>query len=274
MIIIGEKINASIPIIKKAIREHDDEKLQHIAMEQEKSGAGCIDINVGCGDTTADREIEDMQWLVHNLTPAIEGQLCIDSADPSVLEAGVKAGKERVGFINSVKATDKSIEEILPLAAHYKGAVIALAMNEKGIPQNVSSRVQACEKIVTCGENMGIAPERFYFDPLVMPLSADTSQGIITLETLGAIKKEFPQSKTVLALSNISFGLPRRSLINTALLHMAMYLGVDAMIMDTLDTSLMVALRAGNVVVGKDRRCRKYSRGLREASINNGGSPC
>jgi 5-methyltetrahydrofolate--homocysteine methyltransferase len=268
MIIIGEKINASIPKIKKAISGRDERLLKKMATEQEKAGAGVIDVNVGTGEGTAEDEIKDMEWLVNLVKEHLNGQICIDSANPGVLEAGVKAGMDKVGFINSVKATKDSIAGILPLVAQYNVSVIALAMDETGVPNEVSSRVRACEKIMIQVEKMGISPEKVFFDPLVLPVSTDASQGLVTLETLRAIKKEFNPSKTILALSNISFGLPCRTLINIAIAHMTMYFEVDALLMNPLDSCLMSAIRAGEVVLGKDRHCRKYTQAFRKGILN------
>ncbi len=100
-----------------------------------------------------------------------------------------------------------------------------------------------------------------------MPLSTDTSQGQITLETLKEIKNQFPEAKTILALSNISFGLPNRSLINRAILYMAMLLSVDALLINPLDSKLMTAIKAGDVVLGRNRHCRKYTRAFRKGVL-------
>lgn len=267
MIIIGEKINASIPKIKKAIGERDEKFLKRMAMEQEKAGADIIDINVGTGQGTVEDEIKDMEWLVNLVKKDLNGQICIDSANPLVLETGLKAGGEKVGFINSVKATKDSMESVLPLTAEYDASVIALAMDETGVPKEVSPRVRACEKIMIQAEKLDISPEKILFDPLVLPVSTDASQGLVTMEALRIIKREFNPSKTILALSNVSFGLPCRTLINTAITHMAMYFDVDALLMNPLDNRLMSAISAGKVVLGKDRHCRKYTRAFRKGVL-------
>lgn len=263
MLIIGENINATIPRVKKMIIDHDADSLVEIAKKQEVAGAGIIDINVGTGEGTAEDEINDMKWLVGLIINSVECNLCIDSADIAVLKAGIEAGGKRVGLVNSVKATDGNIAEVMPLTAGNGLPLIALCMDEKGIPKDVVTRLKACEKILKSAEAHGIPFENLYFDPLVMPVSTDISQGAITLETLSGIKKNFPKAKTVLALSNISFGLPRRTVINQAMAHMAQYIGVDALLINPLDPALMISLKAGETVMGRDRHCRKYSRATR-----------
>jgi 5-methyltetrahydrofolate--homocysteine methyltransferase len=268
VLIIGEKINATIPKVKEAIRSHDAAELKKLAADQESAGAHLIDINVGTGEGSSQDEIDNMEWIVKLVRDNISGSICIDSADVKVLEAGLNAGKDRIGMVNSVKATDSNIAEVLPLSSQHGVPVIGLAMDEQGIPREVSQRLKACEKIIKGAEQFGIPPEHIYFDPLVMPISTDNGQGRVTLDTLREIKKEFPKAKTILALSNISFGLPKRSLVNRSLLQMAMYLNVDAALVDPLDATLMATVKAGDVVLGRDRHCRKYTRAFRQGILH------
>ncbi len=264
MIIIGEKINASIPSIREAIIKRDGERLLKTASEQAEAGARYIDINVGTGEGASGDEIRSMQWLIEFLREKTDSLFCIDSADANVLRAGLEAGQDKAGLINSVKATDASIAEILSLSADFDVPVIGLAMDEKGIPMDVAGRVRACEKIARGAEKYGVPLDQMYFDPLVLPLSTDSTQGVVTLDTLREIKKEFPEAKTLLALSNISYGLPERSLINAALLHMAMLLLVDAVLLNPLDRAIKAAMLSAHVVLGKDRHSRRYTRACRQ----------
>ena len=265
MLIIGEKINATIPSIKEAVIAHDGEKLRDLAVRQKTAGADIIDVNVGTGEGSGEDERRDMEWLVEILkSDDVGAMLCIDSDDAGILEAGLRKGGKKVAMINSVKATEKNINEVLPLAAEYKVPVVALAMDENGIPGDSAGRLKACEKILKGAEVFGLDAEKVFFDPLVLPISTDVSQGRTTIETIEKIKAFSPGAKTVLALSNVSFGLPRRALINTALLHMAMLSGVDAAIVNPLDDSVMSAVRAGEAVLGRDRHCRRYLRSMRQ----------
>ena len=263
MLIIGENINATIPRIKDLIVNHDEAALAELALRQEKSGANIIDVNVATGTGTAEDEISDMKWLIKLLMDKVDIKLCVDSADTAVLRAGIEAGGEKIGLINSVKATEKNIAEVLPLAAEYRLPVIALAMDEEGIAPDAKTRLNACEKIIKGAETHNVPVENIFFDPLVMPVSTDIRQGLTTLETLQKIKNEFPQAKTVLAVSNVSFGLQKRTLINQALIHMAQYLSVDALLVNPLNEEFMLTVKAGETVMGRDRHCRKYSRAVR-----------
>jgi 5-methyltetrahydrofolate--homocysteine methyltransferase len=264
MLIIGENINATIPGIKELIVNHDGTALEDLAVRQEQSGANIIDVTVATGTGTAGDEISDMKWLIVLIRDKVDIKLCVDSADTAVLRAGIEAGGEKIGLINSVKATEKNIAEVLPLAAEYGLPVIALAMDEEGIPADSKTRLKACEKVVKGAETHNMPAGNIYFDPLVMPVSTDIRQGLTTLETLKGIKKEFPRAKTVLAVSNVSFGLQRRTLINQAMIHMAQFLSVDALLVNPLNEGVMLAIKAGETVMGRDRHCRKYSRAVRQ----------
>jgi cobalamin-dependent methionine synthase I len=260
MLLIAEKINGSIPSVKEIIEQKDTEKLLQLAESQANANADYVDINVGTGAGNRQDEIKAMQWAVASIQEKIDIPLCIDSADPKVLAAGLAARDGRPALINSTKGSDKYIEAVIPLARAYQTPLIGLAMDEKGIPKTVEERVAACEKIAAACEKTGVALENLYLDPLVLPIATDVRQGMVTLETIRAIKKNLPQSKTVMALSNVSFGLPNRKIFNTAFFHMAIFAGLDGAILNVLDDELAGATKTAEAVMGRDRHCRKYSR--------------
>ena len=260
MIFIAEKINGSIPSAKEIIEQKDTTKLLALVEVQAQAGADYIDVNVGTGSGNQQDEIEAMHWAVTSIQEKFDVSLCIDSADPKVLAAGLAARDGRPALINSTKGSDKYIAAIVPLASEYNAPLVGLAMDEDGIPKTVDKRVAACEKIaVACVKN-GVALENLYFDPLVLPVATDVQQGLVTLDTIRAIKKSLPQSKTVMALSNISFGLPQRKIFNTAFFHMAIFAGLDGAILNVLDHELVGGAKTAEAIMGRDRHCRRYSR--------------
>lgn len=263
MIIIGEKINASLAGIKPIIQERDSARLLELARAQAAAGAGFIDVNVGTGVGSQEDEIVSMQWAIETIQEEVETPLCIDSADSTVLEAGLKARNGRPSLINSTKAEEKNLEQVLPLAREYNTPIVGLAMDKAGIPKTVEDRLRACDYIVTACEKHGVPLENVYFDPLVLPISTDIKQGLVTLNTIVEIKHQFPAAKTVMGLSNVSYGLPGRPRLNAAFLHMAIFSGLDAAILDPLDEPLMGAVRIAEVLIGKDRHCRRYTRAFR-----------
>ncbi|MBW1916697.1 MAG: dihydropteroate synthase [Deltaproteobacteria bacterium] len=264
MIIIGEKINATLPAIKEIIQQRDTEALVALAQKQAAAGADFIDINVGTGVGSQADEVQSIKWAVTAIQEQVDRPLCLDSADPMVLEAGLQALNHAPGMINSTKAEKASLEKIVPLAAQYGALLVALTMDESGIPRTVEDRLQAAAKIVAACDQNGVPQQNIFFDPLVMPISTDISYGLTTLNTVRAIKEKYPAAKTVVGLSNISFGLPARSRINAAFMHMCLYAGMDAAIVDPLDQALREAVITGEVLVGRDRRCRRYLRAFRD----------
>jgi cobalamin-dependent methionine synthase I len=266
MIIVGEKINASRPEIKRVIEERDEEALLGFARLQSEAGAQYIDVNVAVGTGSARDEAEYMAWAVWTIVSGLDTPICIDSADPDVLEAGLQHKGDRPALLNSTKAEEEFLLPIVDLAARFDTPLVGLAMDESGIPATVEGRIAACEKIAEACRKASIGYDRIYFDPLVLPVSTDAKHGLLTLETIGRIKERFPGAKTVMGLSNISFGLPGRSRLNRAFLHMALLAGLDAAIADPLDGAFMLALKTGEVLLGRDRHCRSYLRALRKQS--------
>ncbi len=264
MIVIGEKINATRTKVKEIIDNRDTDKLLDLAREQVKAGAGYIDVNVGTGTGTVQDEINSMQWAVSTIQSEIDKPLCIDSADPAVLEAGLTARDGMPSMVNSTKASDESLDSVVPIAARFSAPLVALVMNEKGIPKTVEERLDAGKKIASACDKHGLEMKNVYFDPLVIPISTDMNQGIITLDTVASLKKEFPEAKTVMGLSNISYGLPARATLNAAFLQMAVYAGLDAAIMDPMNDKLMEGVKTANALVGKDRHFRRFTKAFRK----------
>lgn len=263
MIVIGEKINSSIPEVREIIMGRDEQLLVELAKKQAEAGADFIDINVGTGLGTPRDEVLAMNWAVGTIQLELKTPLSIDSPDPTVIAAGLLTRDGRPSLINSVKAEQECMEQVLPLARKHDASVVALAMDESGIPISTQERLRACDKIAAACLKYEVPLESVFFDPLVLPVSTDIRQGTVTLSTLMDIKKMFPETKTVVGLSNVSYGLPQRERLNRAFLHMAVFAGLDAAIMDPLDTELMNAVKTANVLVGKDRHCRKYTRAFR-----------
>jgi 5-methyltetrahydrofolate--homocysteine methyltransferase len=264
MILIGEKINASLALAKRIISERDHAALLDLASRQAAAGADYLDVNVGTGQGSAADEAASMRWAVEAIQETLDTPLCIDSADPTVLEEGLAARQGRPSLINSTKSEDKALEVIVPLAAKFEAPLVGLAMDEAGIPKTAEDRLTAARRIVEACEKHGVPPENLFLDPLVLPVSTDVKQGLVTLETLARVKAEFPGVRTTMGLSNVSFGLPGRARVNAAFMHMAIFAGLDGAIVDPLDEAMMGAVRTAEMLVGRDRHCRRYTRFFRK----------
>jgi 5-methyltetrahydrofolate--homocysteine methyltransferase len=267
MLIIGENINATSKKVAEAIQIHDSSFLQELASAQ--IAADYLDVNVGRGPGSSEQEIEDIRWLINIICKTTSKALVMDSADPRVIEAGLEQGKERIAMVNSVNAEEARLEAIGSLVAKYQVDIIALAMGDGGVPSRVEERIEACDKILENLSRYSIPLEKIYFDPLVLPIGVDNIQGQVTLKTLEQIKTKYPRAKTVVGLSNISYGLPRRPMVNQAFLLMLMYAGLDSVIVNPLHKTTIASIKLGQMLLGKDAHCKEYLKAHRKGLFDN-----
>ena len=268
MIVVGERVNATGKKVKTAIENKDAEFLSGLIRAQDEAGADYIDLNVGTGTGSGEIEISNMRWLIDLALEATEKDLCIDSADPEVIQAAVGHLRGRRGWmLNSISGKKESLETILPIIDKYRPPFVALAMDDNGIAKDIGGRMDACEKIYVEVRRRLIDPELVFFDPLVLPLVTDVTQAQVTCEGIRHIKERFPEVKTIVGLSNISHGLPGRDLINRGFLIAAMMNGLDAAIIDPTSPQMLEALAVGTVLAGRDRHCRRYTRAYRKGLL-------
>jgi 5-methyltetrahydrofolate--homocysteine methyltransferase len=267
MLVIGENINASNRSVAEALARRDREFLESLARAEAAAGADFIDVNAGTGHGSLEHQMATMEWLVEVVQAATDKPLAIDSDMPSIIEAALRRYRGERLMINSISAEPEKLESIGPLAAGRQAWLVALAMGSNGIPDNVEDRLAACELIMTRLNQLGVQAEQILFDPLVLPIAVDSTQGLVTLETIKQIKSRYPAARTVMGLSNISYGLPNRNLVNRAFLLMAAHAGLDAVILNPLDAKMMSFIRVANVLTGKDPSCRAYIRAHRKGIL-------
>ena len=259
MQIIGEKINGTRKRVKEAVLSRDVAFIQKLAADQAEAGATWIDVNAG---TPTEREPDDLVWLVQTVQVVVEKPLCLDSANPAALAAALPEVKQ-APLINSISGEQGRITGVLPLAAQARGGVIALAMDDKGIPATTEGRVAVVERLIALTREAGIPDEQVYVDPLVMAIGASGTAGRVALTTVRAVNAEFPKVHYTSGLSNVSYGLPARSLINRAFVTLMLEAGLDSAILDPLDRELRKAILAAEAVLGIDRHCLNYTRAFR-----------
>ncbi|MFA5367477.1 MAG: dihydropteroate synthase [Dehalococcoidia bacterium] len=265
MLIIGERINATNKSVGQAIASRDKEFLTGLARKQADAGADYIDVNAGVG--VGSEGTAAIEWLIDLVQEAVDKPLCIDSDDPDMIEAALKRYRGDKVMINSVNAEPEKLERIGRLVVEWNAKVVALIMKEGNIPRAVAERMEAAETIMEHLGRLGVSEDRIYFDPLVLPISVDTSQGMVTLKTIERIKSRFPTAKTVMGLSNISYGLPNRGMVNRSFMLMSAGAGLDAAILDPLDARMMSLVRIGDMLTGNDQGCRKYIRAHRKGLL-------
>jgi len=267
MLIIGEKINGTRSSVAEAIAKRDKEFIANLAKAQAEAGADFIDVNAGTGHGSREQEKADMEWLVEVVQSATDKPLTVDSDSADVIKAALGKYQGEKVIINSVTAELEKLEAIGPLATERQAWLVALAMGAGGIPDNVEKRLEACETTMTYLSRLGMEEYQVFFDPLVLPVSVDSSQALVTLKTIEGIKSRFPSAKTVMGVSNVSYGLPNRKLINRSFLLMAAYAGLDAAIIDPLDAKTMSLVKVGDLLTGKDPSSRGFTRAYRRGVL-------
>ncbi|HWR42097.1 methyltetrahydrofolate cobalamin methyltransferase [Sporomusa sp.] len=263
MIIIGEKINGTIKSVANAIREKDKAFIQNLAVKQTEAGAHYIDV---CAGTEVDIEIETLKWLIECVQEAVDTPICIDSPNPEAIKAVIPLVK-KPGMINSVSEEGNKPDQVYPLVRDYGFNVICLTVDDRGIPTTVEPRLEVTRSLVKKASDYGIPQNKLYIDPLVSAVSTDNTSVLCFLQTMRQIKQEFPEVKITSGLSNVSFGMPLRKLVNRYFFCLALYEGMDSAIMDPLDKDLQSALLATQVLLGQDRLCRKFSNAYRKGLI-------
>jgi 5-methyltetrahydrofolate--homocysteine methyltransferase len=263
MIIIGEKINGTRKAVAKAIRERDAEFIRDLAKNQVDGGSTYLDVNAG---TAPDREPDDMVWLVNTIQEVCELPLCLDSANPAALKAGLEV-VTRLPMINSVSGEQNRIDGVLPLALEHKTDLILLALDDKGIPETVEGRMEIVRKLVGLAVDGGLKYGQLQIDPLVTAISTGTTNAMLTFDTIRSIKSEFPEVHVTGGASNISFGMPLRPIINRYFMAMAVQSGLDSAIINPNDRELIGAIMTSELLMGRDKHCLNFNRAFRAGKI-------
>jgi 5-methyltetrahydrofolate--homocysteine methyltransferase len=263
MIIIGEKINGSIPSMAKAIQEKNELYISDCAVRQAVAGANYLDV---CASVPEKIEVETLQWLIDLVQRVTDIPICVDSPSPHSIAAALPFCK-KPGIVNSVSMEGEKIDVLFPLIAETEWKCIALLCDDKGIPHTVERRLEVFEKIMQKAKEFKIDPSRLYIDPLVETLSTKETSLTVFAECAREIKKQYPSIHVTSGLSNISFGLPARKLINQAFLVLAMGAGMDSAIVDPTNRDLLGLIYAANALLEKDEYCLEYISAFREGLI-------
>ncbi|MFY9140520.1 MAG: dihydropteroate synthase [Thermacetogeniaceae bacterium] len=262
MLIIGEKLNSTIPAVRRAIEEKDVKYIQELAVKQCEAGADFIDVNTAMCD-----EVPDMEWMVRIIQEVVDVPLCIDSTNPAAIEKGLQVHKGKP-MINSISMEKYRLEGILPLIKEHDCSVVALTTDDSGIPDTVEDRVRIAGELIDILEKNNVDRSDIYVDPLVLPVAVKTDNAVKFFQSIEEIKQHY-NVKIISGLSNVSHSLPKRKVINKYFLTICMSKGMDAAIMDPLDGSIMTALLATNLLLNKDRICQKYLTAYRNELIQD-----
>ncbi|MEN3004482.1 dihydropteroate synthase [Dehalobacterium formicoaceticum] len=258
-VIIGEKINPTGR--KKLTTELENNDLSGVAREAElqvQAGAHVLDVNVGASGID---EAKTMVEAIKIITDITNLPLCFDSAGSHVLEAALKAYEGRA-LVNSVSGEKEKLDKVLPLIKEYDAAVIALPMDDKGIPHEPEERFAITARIVEAAEKIGIDRKDIIVDCLAMTLSADDQSAKLTLDTMKKVQKELGCNMS-LGVSNISYGLPDRDIINSFFLIAAIDSGLTCAIIDPTKEEMKSAIVVAELISGRDKDCLGFLKAYR-----------
>ncbi len=286
MLIIGERINSSRRSIEQAISEKNAPFLIEQARLQAESGANFVDVNCA---VRLKKEKEDLVWLMKILQDNLNIPISIDSPDPEVIDAALGAHKGKP-FVNSITAESKKLKTMLDILKGREVFIIALTMDDSGIPSGFEERISIAKNMVDFLKKAGINADNIYVDPLVKPISSEPDQAKQFLEAVVILKQN--GIKTIGGLSNVSYGLPARRILNAAFLSLAIKAGIDAVIIDPVDKLIQSAIKrqrkgsdadartlrpvsdpnafnlARKALLGEDSYCANYIKAFREGKLN------
>lgn len=261
-VIIGERIN---PTGRKALmaelKEGKFDIVKRDAVAQVEAGAAVIDVNAGVPGEDEEPILKDMMGAVMEVTDA---PLCIDTADTTALETALSIYKGKA-LINSVNGEEERLQAVLPLVKEYDASVIALCMDDEGIPPTAEDRFKVAAKMVERADKLGISVERLVFDPLALTMGSDHNAGMIAIDTIRMIVAEFGANITMGA-SNISFGLPDRPIINATFIAMSILAGLTCPITNPLEEEVNLGIQAADLVMARDEYGMNWIKSFRARS--------
>lgn len=264
MIIVGELINASRKAITTAIEDQDTQQIRDIARQEADNGADYIDVNAG---VFVGQETDYLKWLVTNVQEAVDTPCCIDSPDPAAIEAALSL-HQGTAMLNSISLEKDRYESLMPIVAGTDLKIIALCMSDQGMPETTDARLAIADKLVNGLVRNNVPLKNIYVDPLVQPISTNQEFGVAFLTAIEQIMARFEGIHTICGLSNISYGLPQRALLNQTFMAMAIGKGLDGAIVDPLNRRMMATIYAAEALAGYDEYCEQYLTAYRQGKLS------
>lgn len=260
MIVIGELINSTRKKIKEAMQNADADYIMGLAKKQDEAGADFIDVNAGA---FVNDEIEKLEWAIEQVQSATKKPLAIDSPRGEAIKRGLALHRNGKPMINSITKEKGRWKEIFSVAVENDAYVLGLCIDDRGIPDDPSSRFKIAKGIIDDLTKAGKKLEDIAIDPLTTPLSVNTKYGLTVLQTIKLLREEYPGLKIITGLSNISYGLPARKQVNRAFIVACMVYGLNGALIDPLDPILMSMVRATEALLDRDTYCTGYLKAYR-----------
>jgi len=261
--VIGERINTSRKNVLEAVVQRDTKYIINDVTKQQEAGASFIDINAGA---RIGYETEDMKWLLNTIQPVATVSLTLDSPDHVVLEMAFQL-MEKTPMINSISLEKDRFDAMMPFLDGKDCKVIALCMDDTGMPNTSVDIIGRADRLIEELNAINIDTASIYIDPLVQPISTDTTNGNMVLDAVKEIKAGHPQVHITGGLSNISYGLPQRKIINRIFVALMMDAGMDSAIIDPLDEKIMATIKTADMLMGNDDYCMNFLKGVRAGVI-------
>jgi 5-methyltetrahydrofolate--homocysteine methyltransferase len=229
-----------------------------------ESGAHYIDVNAG---SRSNSEVQDLSWIIEVIQREMpHARLCIDSPNPECLKAVLDL-VEHDPMLNSTTLEKSRFELMAPIIQMRDCDIVALCIDDRGIPKTADQALENASRLVEEIEKLGVKRNRIFIDPVIQAVSANQNAALVVLETIDRIRRELEGANVISGLSNISFGLPNRHLVNRTFLALAMKSGLNSAIVDPTDRKLMGTLMATAVLLGQDPWCQDYTRAFREGKL-------
>ncbi len=263
MLIVGERMNTSRKAVNEAVEKRDAAYITVDVQKQARAGANYIDVNAG---SRIGSEVEDLTWMVEVVEGAVDIPLSLDSPDPEVLLAVSKKVKQKP-MINSTTAERPRFETMKAVVQQRECEIVALCMDERGIPAAADQALENADFLVKNLTALGVPIERIHLDPMIQPVSVNSQNGPLALETIRRIHREFPGVRTLCGLSNVSFGLPHRFLVNRTFMVLCIGAGLDGAIIDPLDQKMLNNILVAETLAGRDEYCMKYLKANRAGTL-------
>jgi cobalamin-dependent methionine synthase I len=264
MIIVGELINASRKSVAAAIQAQDTAEIKKLARDQIEAGAHYIDVNAGI---FVDKEAEYLQWLVRTIQSDVQIPCCLDSPDPRAIEAALKV-HTGTAMVNSISLEKARYDSVLSVISGTDLKIVALCMSDEGMPDTADKRLAIADKLINGLVQQGVKLGDIFVDPLVQPLATRNTYGTEFLSAVEQIMSHFQGVHTICGMSNISFGLPERKLLNQTFMVMAIARGLDSAVLNPLDKKLMAGVIAAEALMGKDNFCMNYLKAYRGKKLD------
>lgn len=254
MIIVGEKLNSSIPKIQELMQKKDTEAIKQIAINQQESGANFLDINTA---VFREDEYNMMEYILGIVLENTECGIMLDSPSTAVIEKAIKLIKNRKIIINSITLQDR-IDDLLPIVKNYGTGVVCLPIDQNGIPKTTEKRVENSLKLIQILQEAGIEKDKIYIDVLAETLAVESESAMTTINTISRLRETEKDVHIICGVSNVSFGLPKRGNINAAFLTAAIFAGLDSGIIDITSEQIQNTIYVAELVAGKDEYCMEY----------------